>query len=151
MIRLFVITLLLNSGLSGCGPGQATALSPEQVAGTDEVTLTREQRMEAGASSMLAVASEGVWQLELTSAGDARLAQGTDLGMRLRAAGPYRLYPDMIVFWADTGDYACSQFGVEQGSYGWKLDGGPLSLSLLEDECEDRWVIFVARPWATQP
>lgn len=181
MTRLFLLACLLSAGLAGCGspatpspapvsPSQApsagetaSALPPtpvilptssvplESIAGTYVVTLTEDQLTAAGAAFMLAVASKGTWQLELTNDGIARLSQETDIGMRPRAEGPYSLSADQLILGADTGSYACTKFGVEQGTYQWKLEGDQLNLTAIADECEDRSVLFIVGSWTKQP
>jgi hypothetical protein len=121
------------------------------IAGVYVVTLTQEALAAAGVPQMLAIGSEGTWQLTLTADGLARIAQVTDIGVRSRAEGPYSLTPGELYFGPDAGDYACTQFGVELGSYRWALSGDQLSLTVVDDACDDRRVLFVAGPLTRAP
>jgi hypothetical protein len=170
MRRLLVFVSLVQIFLAACAgpaspeieqpaptataaPATATAAQPAlptssadlaELAGVYTISLTQEQLLAAGVPQMLAIGSQGTWQLTLTADGMAQIAQVTDIGVRARAEGPYSLSPSELFFGPDTGDYACSGFGVGQGSYRWSLAGDQLTLEMLEDECEDRSVLFVA-------
>ncbi len=132
-------------------PGSSPSISNEAIAGTYVVTLTGEQMTTAGANFHTATELKGTWQLEFTKDGMARFSQETRIGMRLRAEGPFILSADEIVFDSDTGDFACAEFGIEQGTYGWKLEGDQLILTITEDGCEHRGIIYSAQPWIKQP
>ena len=122
----------------------------ESIAGTYEVSLTEDELTAAGAGLMLATGSQGTWQLELTDDGTARILQESAIGLRPRAEGPYSLTAGEIYFGADTGDYACTNFDVQQGSYAWELTGGQLSLTVLNDDCEDRRILLIVKPLTRQ-
>jgi hypothetical protein len=130
-------------------PTASVALA--EIAGIYTVSLTQDDLTAAGVPLMLAVGSAGTWRLTLTHDGVARLAQVTDIGIRPRAAGPYSLSATELFFGPDEGDYACSKYGVGQGSYTWRLEGDALQLSVIQDECEDRSVVFRALPFLRQP
>lgn len=128
------------------------SISNEAIAGTYLVTLTEQGLTAAGVNNFFTNDLKNrTWQLEFTKDGVARLSEETDIGMRLRAEGPFTLSVDEITFGADTGVYACAEFGIEQGTYGWKLESDQLTLAVTEDECEHRGVIYSTQPWTKQP
>jgi hypothetical protein len=139
---------MLLLGLTACG---SNGIAEDAITGRYSVTLTKEQLFDAGASFMLATGAPGTYQLELTNDGIARLSEATDIGLRLRAEGPYTLFEHEIRFGADRGDYACTKYEVEQSSYKWTLKDGQLSLTVIEDGCEDRRIVFIAQLWVRQP
>ena len=151
MKRFFLTLTIFFSLLTSC-QASSPAISNDAIAGTYVVTLTEEGLRTAGVNNFFTNDLKNrTWQLEFTKDGVARLSEGTDIGMRLRAEGPFTLSSDEIAFGADTGDYACAKFEIEQGAYQWKLDGDQLILAVTEDECEHRGVIYSTQPWTKQP
>jgi hypothetical protein len=144
----FVLLFTLLLALAACA---SDGIADDAIAGTYLVTLTKEQLSDAGASFMLATGAPGTYQLELTNDGIARFSQATDIGLRLRAEGPYTLFEHEIRFGADSGDYACTKYGVEQSSYKWVLKDGQLRLTVIEDDCDDRRFVYITQPWVRQP
>jgi len=146
----FTLCLLVIALLIACQP--SPSISNEAIAGTYVVTLTEEGLTAAGIGFRYATEfKDTTWQLEFTNDGVVRFFQENDLGMRVRAEGPFSLSSDEISFGADTGIFACAEFGIEQGTYQWKLEGDQLFLSVMEDKCEHRGIIYSAQPWMKQP
>jgi hypothetical protein len=115
-------------------------VGPSLVPGTYVTTITQED------TSYYKVI--GMWELILAE--DNRWI-ATYLG-RSVAEGRYSLTPDQIVVTHEKGPYTdtCTNIGAETGTYKWAFDGGPLTLTTVEDECFNRKLVFTAHPWSRQ-
>ena len=149
-IKSHFMVCLLFIALTAC---QGTpSISNEAIAGTYTVTLTPEQLYANGATFRTVIESNGTWQLEFAKDGVVRLFHVDNIEMGSRAQAPFTLSTGEIVFGTDYGALSCTNYSdTEQGTYQWKLEGNQLYLSVIEDKCERRAIIYSAQPWTKQP
>ncbi|MFH1183708.1 MAG: hypothetical protein V1755_01545 [Chloroflexota bacterium] len=140
--------LALAGAVAACAP--SAPASYETIASTYHVTLTADQLSAAGATRVIQLVGEGTWQMELSPDGKAHVSQRNDLGFTPRVEAAYELVGARFTF-QETGDIAFSCVDEKAvGRYDWKLDGGLLTLALVEDGCDRRFVLSTL-PWERQP
>jgi hypothetical protein len=66
------------------------------------------------------------------------------------AEGPWVGTPTRLVTRDVAGSLACVGPGFEQGVYGWSLDNGELTLTVVQDRCDGRVFVLTAKPWTMQ-
>jgi hypothetical protein len=88
----------------------------------------------------------GDWELDFT---DPRVSVAR-LNGEVVVESRYTSNPARLVLRDLGGNLACVEPGTAQGVYGWSLDDGELSLTVVQDRCDGRPFVLTAKPWTMQ-
>jgi hypothetical protein len=88
----------------------------------------------------------GDWELDFT---DPRISVAR-LNGEVVVESRYTSNPARLVLRDLGGPLACVEPGTVQGVYGWALDDGELSLTVVQDRCDGRPFILTVKPWTMQ-
>ncbi|HEX8907264.1 MAG TPA: hypothetical protein VF771_20600 [Longimicrobiaceae bacterium] len=150
------LTLLLLPALAACAtatpeatPAAAPPAAPAAAAapagigaGTYTSTIAAAD-IPAGAPADMATGMVGEWQLVTNGSGQAMVSYNG----RQVVTAPYQVNGNEITFAAnDTGEYACNA----AGRYSWRISGGQLYFTKIEDTCQGRAIALTAHPWSAR-
>jgi hypothetical protein len=147
LIRTSMVIVFLAISMQACTSRPTE--SNEPIAGIYTVKVTPEDTLAAGGNTTVAYVAQGSWQLEFTQDGEYRLTRQRSMNPKLEEVVPYHVSGDKLILESTTSDYACFPGGGE-GTYHWKLSGGQLTLTAIQDDCY-RKGLFIAKPWTKQP
>lgn len=89
----------------------------------------------------------GDWELDFT---DPRISYAR-LNGELVVESRYTKNPARLVLRDIGGPLAClDEPRYAQGVYGWSLDNGELSFTVVQDHCDGRPFVLTAKPWTMQ-
>ena len=80
--------------------------------------------------------------LSFGSGGKYRVLQGT----KAMIEGTYKTEGDKLVLTDVSGPYACPA-DKKTGTYAWRVEGNALTLTKVEDACDDRSADLTGHPW----
>jgi len=124
--------------------------SPElykNLAGTYRKALTFDDLGAAGLSGASArTVLKGTWEMELTADGRITLWIINETIRYAATEGTFTLTTEAFALGKDTGTWSCSNTGVDQATYRWKIEGDKLTLTEVKDEC-DRKFVMTTKSW----
>ncbi|HEX8693556.1 MAG TPA: hypothetical protein VF746_14130 [Longimicrobium sp.] len=117
----------------------AGSVAPAGIAAGTYTTTIAASDLPASAPAEMRSALVGTWEMIVDGSGRALVS----FNGRQVVDTPYQVNGSEISFGTDTGEYACNS----PARYTWRMAGGQLFFTRIEDSCQGRVVALTTHPW----